>query len=57
VIETTNGIYNDSLYVEYIRPETALTWQRVQVANMMTGAGGGKEWVRLFAMHNSGTLY
>jgi hypothetical protein len=56
VIETTNGIYNHSLYTEHISPKTALTWQRVQVANMMTGGGGGSEWVRLFAMHNSGTV-
>lgn len=51
-METTNGIYNKSLY-DAIQPHALLMWQRAQVANF--GAAGGADWVDLFARHNSGT--
>eukprot|EP00195_Chlamydomonas_chlamydogama_P006390 CAMPEP_0202898474 /NCGR_PEP_ID=MMETSP1392-20130828/6989_1 /ASSEMBLY_ACC=CAM_ASM_000868 /TAXON_ID=225041 /ORGANISM="Chlamydomonas chlamydogama, Strain SAG 11-48b" /LENGTH=648 /DNA_ID=CAMNT_0049584415 /DNA_START=109 /DNA_END=2053 /DNA_ORIENTATION=- len=52
VMETTNGVYNASLY-DLITPQSALMWQRVQVANW--GASDGAEWAHLFSLHNSGT--
>ncbi|GAX78296.1 hypothetical protein CEUSTIGMA_g5738.t1 [Chlamydomonas eustigma] len=52
IMETTNGIYNQSLY-DHIQPECVLMWQRAQVANL--GAATGKEWVRSFELYNSGT--
>ncbi|KAG2499635.1 hypothetical protein HYH03_002574 [Edaphochlamys debaryana] len=52
VMETTNGIYNKTLY-DLISHRSVLMWQRVQVANY--GARSGPEWVELFERHNSGT--
>ncbi|KAL6068912.1 Phospholipase B-like [Balamuthia mandrillaris] len=53
VLETTNGIYNDSLY-EAVKPEgSVLCWMRVMVANLL--ARNGTEWTDIFALHNSGT--
>ena len=54
VMETTNGIYDKTLYnPNTIKPETALSWQRAAVA---TGfALNGSDWVNLFKRHNSGT--
>lgn len=54
VMETTNGIYDRSLYnPETIKPQTALSWQRAAIA---TGFGlNGSDWVNLFKRHNSGT--
>lgn len=52
IMETTNGIYNQSLF-DLIKPSCALMWQRVQLANF--GARSGEEWTSLFAQQNSGT--
>lgn len=42
VMETTNNVFNHSLY-DGVKPQSALSWQRVRVANMLAGqwlAGG-----------------
>lgn len=51
-METTNSVYNTSLY-NATTPQTALSWQRVIIANAW--AYSGAEWTELMAMHNSGT--
>ena len=52
VTQTTNGIYNTSLYDEVL-PESLLAWQRVRTANYL--ARSGEEWASLVARENSGT--
>lgn len=52
VMETTNGIMNDTLY-QLVTPKSLLTWQRVPMANSL--AVSSKEWTDIFAKHNSGT--
>lgn len=52
VMETTNGIYNRSLY-RHISAQTALSWQRAALAT--AAARSGREWTQLFAIANSGT--
>lgn len=52
VIETTNDIFNNSLY-DYIVPQTVPYWVRVTVATRV--ADSGKEWHDTFYLHNSGT--
>lgn len=52
VMETTNGLFNNSLY-QFVVPETLLSWVRVVVANRM--AQSGQDWTVIFAKHNSGT--
>lgn len=53
ITETTIGNSNPRLY-RYIRPRgTVLTWVRTMVATRL--AGKGRDWVRHFARHNSGT--
>ena len=52
MLQTSNKIYNYSLY-DLVKPQSLLTWQRVQVANWL--ARGGQEWTELFSRHNSGT--
>jgi hypothetical protein len=54
VMETTNSIFNDSLY-SFVRsnPNVILSWQRTLVANRM--AHSGMEWSKIYSMHNSGT--
>eukprot|EP00771_Trimastix_marina_P001820 gnl/Trimastix_PCT/2922.p1 GENE.gnl/Trimastix_PCT/2922~~gnl/Trimastix_PCT/2922.p1 ORF type:complete len:607 (+),score=181.04 gnl/Trimastix_PCT/2922:34-1854(+) len=53
VLETTFHCWNHTMYDMYVKPETILTWLRVQVANRM--ATKGKHWQEIFAQHNSGT--
>jgi hypothetical protein len=53
VSETTNDIFNNSLYNDYISPETVSEWIRVTVANRM--ATSGSEWSTYFSQYNSGT--
>jgi len=53
VMETTNEIFNHSLYTNYVLPTTVPFWIRVVVANRM--ATGGAEWSNTFAKFNSGT--
>jgi len=52
VIETTNGVFNTSLY-QYIVEESVLSWIRVIVANRM--AQDGESWTKIFSKYNSGT--
>jgi len=52
VLETTNPNYNASSY-DLVLPTSVLYWQRVMAANFL--AGSGPEWMRLAALHNSGT--
>lgn len=52
VYETTNGIFNETLYNK-VKPKTLLTWVRTTVANYC--AKTGKEWTEFFSRHNSGT--
>lgn len=53
VIETTNGIYNNSLY-DRVTPEgTVPYWVRVTAANRL--ATSGTAWHKTFYVHNSGT--
>eukprot|EP01113_Clastostelium_recurvatum_P013539 TRINITY_DN1719_c0_g1_i2.p1 TRINITY_DN1719_c0_g1~~TRINITY_DN1719_c0_g1_i2.p1 ORF type:complete len:584 (+),score=142.12 TRINITY_DN1719_c0_g1_i2:60-1754(+) len=52
VIETTNGIMNNTLY-DLITPQSVLSWVRVIVANRM--ATSGAQWVSVFSEQNSGT--
>jgi hypothetical protein len=52
VMETTNGIMNNSLYKAVV-PKSVLSWIRAIVANKI--ASNGKEWVDIFSKFNSGT--
>jgi hypothetical protein len=51
-METTNGVYNTSLY-KYLTVESVLSWIRTIVANRM--AGDAPTWVSVFSQYNSGT--
>jgi len=53
VAETTNDVFNNSLYSTYIHTETVPEWIRIILANRM--AGSGAEWVDIFGYLNSGT--
>jgi hypothetical protein len=52
-METTNSVFNHTLYELYITPASALSWQRAYISNGW--ATSGAQWVQLFAMYNSGT--
>ena len=52
VMETTNPIYNNSLY-EKIKPECLLTWVRSVLANRL--ASSSEDWTEIFKNENSGT--
>jgi len=52
VMETTNGIFNMSIY-ESITPQSLMSWIRAIVSNRMTTSG--KEWTTMMAKYNSGT--
>ncbi|GAM21619.1 hypothetical protein SAMD00019534_047940 [Acytostelium subglobosum LB1] len=52
VIETTNGIMNNELYLA-VTPSSVLSWIRVIIANRM--ATSGATWCSTFAIQNSGT--
>ena len=51
VMETTNDIYNNSLF-KMVTPESLLSWQRIRVASQM--AGDATEWTDTLARYNSG---
>jgi len=53
VAETTNNVFNNTLYVNYILPQTVPEWVRIIVANRM--ATSGPEWADIFSKWNSGT--
>jgi hypothetical protein len=52
VMETTNGIYNNSLF-KMVMPESLLSWQRIRAASQM--ASDATEWTDTVAKYNSGT--
>ena len=52
MVETTNGIYNKSLY-KLVVPESLWAWQRVRLANLVSP--DGPTWGDVMAWHNSGT--
>lgn len=53
VMETTNSIFNHSLYANYLTPNSVLTWVRSIVANRMSH--NGEQWVNTFKRYNSGS--
>ncbi|RYG55654.1 hypothetical protein EON66_04780 [archaeon] len=53
VMETTNSVFNQTLFQLYLTPKSALSWQRAYIANGF--ATSATEWTDLFAMYNSGT--
>jgi len=53
VIETTNDVFNMTLYADYVHTDQVPFWIRVIVANRM--ATSGAEWTDLFSQYNSGT--
>jgi len=52
VIETTNIVYNESLYAAVV-PQSLWSWQRVRVASLL--APNPPAWAALFGQYNSGT--
>ncbi|KAJ1459661.1 phospholipase B-like protein [Pelagophyceae sp. CCMP2097] len=52
VLQTTNGIYNVSLY-DAVTSASLPAWQRMRVANAL--AETGDEWAAIFGKHNGGT--
>lgn len=54
VMETTNSVMNQSLFVNYISPKTVPFWVRVMTATRM--ARGGKDWAAYFAAYNRYTF-
>lgn len=52
IMETTNDVMNMSLY-QYVTLDTVMYWIRVIVATRMSSTGA--DWVKYFAMYNSGT--
>lgn len=52
VMETTNNIFNESLY-KLLSPNTLPTWIRAILANRL--ASSVEEWVEIFKKENSGT--
>jgi hypothetical protein len=53
VAETTNDVFNSSLYLDFISPQTVPEWIRIILANRM--GGSGSEWVDIYSQFNSGT--
>jgi hypothetical protein len=53
VMETTNDIFNQTLFDEFITPKSLPTWIRSLIANNL--AKNGKSWTREFVKFNSGT--
>ena len=52
ITETTIANNNRSLW-ERLSPSTLLDWVRNMVANRL--ASSGREWMDIYALHNSGT--
>jgi hypothetical protein len=53
VAETTNDVFNSTLFLDYIKPQTVPEWVRIMLANRM--ADSGSEWVDTYSQFNSGT--
>ena len=45
-------VYNEEL-LQYIRPDTILSWTRCRLSNQL--AATGAEWAEVFSMYHSGT--
>jgi Phospholipase B len=45
-------VYNADL-LQYIRPDTILSWMRARLSNQL--ASTGAEWAEVFSMYHSGT--
>eukprot|EP00118_Oscarella_pearsei_P006261 m.28417 g.28417 ORF g.28417 m.28417 type:complete len:338 (+) comp30760_c0_seq3:508-1521(+) len=52
MLQTTNGLWNDSLY-DLVTPHSLLAWHRVKVANTM--ADTSQMWTDIVSKFNSGT--
>lgn len=52
VVQTTNGIYNTSLYDD-VSPEALPAWMRVRLANAL--ATSGELWAKYLKRYNGGT--
>jgi hypothetical protein len=52
VLETTNNVFNHSLYVNVV-PQSLFAWHRVRLANLL--AHSAPEWAAVFSQYNSGT--
>jgi len=53
IAETTNSVFNKSLFVDYLSINTVPEWIRIMVANRL--ATGGSDWSQYFSEYNSGT--
>ena len=55
VMETTNSVFNDSLFTEILapNPNVVSSFLRVMIANYL--ATSSPNWVEIFVTHNSGT--
>lgn len=53
VMETTNDVFVQSLYSQFVTTQTVPFWLRIAVANRISK--GGAEWARNFGYFNSGT--
>lgn len=53
IIETTIGNNNNTLYQDYVKPETVLEFMRNVVSNRL--GSSGPAWVGNFSQYNSGT--
>lgn len=53
VMETTNNVFNETLFDLYLTPKSLLTWVRTIAANRL--ASNGQAWAAAFELHNSGT--
>jgi len=53
IAETTNSVFNASLYLDYVSTQTVPEWIRIIVANRL--ATTAPEWANYFGQYNSGT--
>uniref|UniRef100_A0A7S3GJS8 Phospholipase B-like n=1 Tax=Palpitomonas bilix TaxID=652834 RepID=A0A7S3GJS8_9EUKA len=53
VFETTNNVFNQTLFELYIKNTTLLSWQRAMTATI--SAPDASTWTSVFSQHNSGT--
>lgn len=53
IMETTNEVFNQTLFTKFVVPQTVPFWIRIIVSNRM--ATNGKQWSEYFTRYNSGT--
>lgn len=53
VLETSNNVYNASVYAQYLTPQSNMCWVRTMAANLL--ATDGETWAAAFAQYASGT--